>query len=49
MKLDTRKLYTSKGIIEIEGYRRFQDLLASGRIVWIKDDSFGNKLYWVHV
>ena len=39
------KLYTSKQIINKTSLRNFQDLNASGRIEWVQDNSFGNKLY----
>jgi len=43
------KLYTSKKIIELTSFRNFQDLLASGRLEWVTDNSFGFKLYRLNV
>ncbi len=37
--------YTGKAIIKLIGLRIFQDLTTNGRIEWVSDDSFGNKLY----
>lgn len=48
-KLEPRKLYTSKKIIELYSYKYFQDLVASGQVEWVQDDSFGNRLYRVNV
>ena len=43
--LEHGKLYDSKQIVKMLGLRKFQDMLASGRLSWITDNSFGDKLY----
>ena len=47
-ELQPHKLYTAKQIIKAFGLRRFQDLKAIGRIDWVQDNSFGDKLYRVN-
>lgn len=44
-RLETGKGYTAARLIERLTLRIFQDLVANGRLVWFKDDTFGNKLY----
>lgn len=47
--LEAGKRYTGKTIIERIGLRLFQDYLAMGKIEWVADDTFGNKLYLVKI
>lgn len=43
--IESGKLYTGKSLIEKIGLRKFQDLVSNGRLEWVQDDTFGNKLY----
>lgn len=45
MQIEPSKLYTGKTLITKLGLRKFQDLVAAGRLVWVQDNSFGDKLY----
>jgi len=52
MKAETiksNKLYTSKILVKELGLRKFQDLKVSGRIDWVQDNSFGDKLYKINI
>ena len=43
--LDNNKLYTSSQIIDIISLRKWEDLKLSGKLVWVTDNTQGQKLY----
>lgn len=44
-RLEIGKGYTSKRLIELLGENQFKNLLDGNKLKWIKDNSFGDKLY----
>ena len=44
-RLESGRNYRGETLITRLGLAPFQDYVASGRLVWIKDDTDGSKLY----